>query len=49
MVKGFKKAKTREERLRAMNSCSGWGLPMVSNMKREEREKLLGPVRRKKK
>ncbi len=49
VVKGFKKAKTREERLRAMNSCSGWGLPMVSNMKREEREKLLGPVRRKKK
>lgn len=48
-VIGLKKAKTKEERLRAMNSFSGWGLPIVSNMKREERERLLGPARRKKK
>ena len=46
-VVGLKKARTREERLKAMSFTVGKELPIVSKMKSKERERLLGPVRRK--
>lgn len=49
-VVGLRKAKTREERLEAMRRMpNDERLPLASKMYREERERLLGPVRRNKK
>ena len=45
-VIGLPKAKTREERLKAMRFGTGKELPLASKMEREERERLLGPSRR---
>ena len=41
-----KKAKTRDERLKAMSFSVGKALPNVSKMESEERERLFGPKRR---
>lgn len=47
-VVGLKKAKTREERLKAMSFSVGEKeLPIVDTMQNQERERLLGPARRK--
>jgi len=47
-VTGLKKAKTREERLKAMSFSVGEkALPILDKMQSEERERLLGPLRRK--
>jgi len=49
-VVGLRKAKTREERLEAMRRMpNDERLPLASKMYREERERLLGPVRMNKK
>ena len=45
-VVGLPKAKTREERLKAMSGWNSEKLPLASKMEREERELLLGPSRR---
>ena len=47
-VVGLKKAITREERLKAMRFSVGEkALPILDKMQSEERERLLGPLRRK--
>lgn len=46
-VVGLKKARTREEKLKAMSFSVGKALPMLDKMRSEERERLLGPARRK--
>ena len=47
-VLGLKKATTRQERLKAMSPLLiGEGLPISTKMEKEERERLLGPGRRK--
>lgn len=49
LVIGIKKAQTREERLDAMRFTAPGKLPLTHKMQLEERERLLGPVRGKKK
>ncbi len=47
-VQGLRKAKTRKERLMAMRFSVGEkALPILDKMLREEREQLLGSIRRK--
>lgn len=48
-VVGLKKAKTREERLDAMRFTAPGKLPLAHKMQWEERERLLGPSRRRQK
>ena len=49
MVIGLRKAKTREERLDAMRFTAPGKLPLAHKMQWEERERLLGPSRRRQK